>query len=252
MSMNLLDGRTAFVTGGTGGIGAAICRALAAAGANVAVGYNSSQTAAVQLVSEMAAVPRGHAAFSAPVTNSAALRDCAARITSKYGQCDILVNCAGTTRFVEHADLDALDDDLIDEIFRTNVRGALACTRAFLPALRQSDSAVVINISSVAGVTANGSNVAYCASKAALDNITRSLARALAPEVRVLSVSPGLVDTEFVRGLDAGWRAEQVSRTPLQRLAAPEDVASAVLVAASHMKFTTGAVLTVDGGRPLA
>jgi len=97
-----------------------------------------------------------------------------------------------------------------------------------------------------------GSNVMYCASKAALDNITKSLARALAPAVRVVSVSPGLVDTEFVRSLDPAWRDEQEARTPLGRLAAPKEVGAAVVAVVRDLTFTSGSVIAVDGGRPLA
>jgi len=96
-----------------------------------------------------------------------------------------------------------------------------------------------------------GSNIAYCASKAAVDNLTQSLARALAPQIRVVSVAPGLADTEFVQGLDSAWRDEQATRTPLGRLAMPEEVAAAVLALATHLTFTTGTVIPVDGGRPL-
>jgi len=166
----------------------------------------------------------------------------------------VLVNCAGITRFVPHRDLEALDDALADEILATNVRGPFAATRALLPLLRRSDhpgGAVVVNISSVAAVTAMGSNVMYCASKAALDNMTRSLARALAPAVRVVSVSPGLADTEFVRSLDRSWRDEQEARTPLQRLAMPEEVGAAVVSVVRDLTFMTGSVLALDGGRPL-
>jgi 3-oxoacyl-[acyl-carrier protein] reductase len=110
---------------------------------------------------------------------------------------------------------------------------------------------VVVNISSIAARTAMGSNVMYCASKAALDNMTLSLARALAPAVRVVSVSPGLVDTEFVKSLDAQWRDSQSARTPLGRLALPEEVAAAVMTAVRSLTFSTGCILAVDGGRPL-
>jgi 3-oxoacyl-[acyl-carrier protein] reductase len=110
---------------------------------------------------------------------------------------------------------------------------------------------VVVNISSIAAVIAMGSNVAYCASKAALDNMTCSLARALAPRIRVVSVSPGLVDTEFVKSLDQSWRDEQAARTPLRRLAVPAEVARAVVAAVTQLTFTTGAIIAVDGGRPL-
>jgi 3-oxoacyl-[acyl-carrier protein] reductase len=246
------DRPVAVVTGGTGGIGAAICKALGSAGFAVAVGYRRSAEAARRLA---AALPgSGHAAMSAAVTDSSSLRVLAAEVAQRYERCDVLVNCAGTTRFVPHGDLDGLDDALIDEILATNVRGSFAAVRAFLPLLRvslQPGGGVVVNISSIAARTAMGSNIMYCASKAALDNMTLSLARALAPAVRVISVSPGLVDTEFVKSLDPGWRDAQAARTPLGRLAAPEEVAAAVVAAVRDLTFTTGSVLSVDGGRPL-
>jgi 3-oxoacyl-[acyl-carrier protein] reductase len=246
------DNPVAFVTGGTGGIGTAICKALAGAGFAVAVGFRRSPDAAQRLI---AALPgAGHAALNTPVTDSAALRAAAEAIGERYERCDVLVNCAGMTRFVPHGDLDGLDDALIDEILSTNVRGSFAAVRALLPLLRASTlsgGAVVINISSIAARTAMGSNVMYCASKAALDNMTQSLARALAPTVRVISVSPGLVDSEFVKSLDADWRDQQAARTPMGRLATPDEVAAAVIVAVRDLKFTTGCILSVDGGRPL-
>ena len=161
----------------------------------------------------------------------------------------------GVTRFVPHADLDALDDELIDGILRTNVRGAIAAVRALRPLLERSrcqGGGVVVNVSSIAAVTGQGSNVAYCASKAALDSVTRSLGRALAPTIRVVSVSPGVVDTGFIRSLDPAWREEQLARTPLGRFASPEEVAAAILAVVRDLTFTTGGVVPVDGGRPLS
>lgn len=247
-----LAGKVAVVTGGSGGIGAAICQRLAEAGATVVVGYNSSQQPAEQLVSQMPAASLPHVALAAPVTNSDAMKNLATEVNSRYGRCDLLVNCAGTTRYCAHDDLDGLDDALIDQILATNVRGPFASVRAFKPLLKASGAGLVVNISSIAAVTAMGSNVIYCASKAAVDNMTKSLARALAPEIRVLSVSPGLADTDFVKQLDQSWRDEQVGRTPLKRLAMPEEVADAVIAAATHLTFTTGVVIPVDGGRPLS
>lgn len=246
------DCPVALITGGAGGIGAAIGRALAAVGFVVVVGFRRSAVAAEQLAASLPG--SGHAALRAPVTDSAGLRVLAAAVAERYERCDVLVNCAGITRFVPHADLDGLDDALIDEIFATNVRGSFAALRALLPLLRASSrpgGAVVVNISSIAARTAMGSNVMYCASKAAVDNMTQSLARALAPVVRVVSVSPGLVDTEFVKSLDPEWRDEQTARTPLGRLASPQDVAVAVVAAVRDLTFATGCVLPVDGGRPL-
>lgn len=254
--MQHLSGQVAVVTGGAGGLGEAICLGLAQAGCAVVVGYNNSKSAAEALVQRLAPGALQHAAMRCPVTDSGALAELAESVRQRWGRCDILVNCAGTTRFVPHADLDALDDDLIDQILGTNVRGSIAAVRAFRTLLEASSSSerssLVVNISSIAAVTAMGSNIAYCASKAAVDNLTKSLGRALAPSIRVLSVSPGLADTDFVKSMDRTWRDEQANRTPLKRLALPEEVANAVIAAATHMTFTTGAVIPVDGGRQLA
>ena len=246
-----LAGRIAVVTGGAGGLGSAICRALANEGAVVVLGYHRSAEAARALAAALPPVEPGHAALAAPVTDSAELTRLASEIERRFGGLDILVNCAGTTRFVSHGDLGALDDGLIDEILATNVRRPFVTARALRPLLERHGRGLIVNISSIAAVTAMGSNVIYCASKAALANLTKSLARALAPAIRVLSVSPGLVDTEFVKKMDVDWRNDQVSRTPRARLATPAEVAQAVVAAATHFTFSTGTVLAVDGGRPL-
>jgi 3-oxoacyl-[acyl-carrier protein] reductase len=249
---NLQPRPVALVTGGAGGLGSAICRRLADAGFCVVVGYNRSAEAAHRLAISLGG--QGHSARLAPVTESAQLKALATGIGKDYGRCDVLVNCAGITRFVRHADLDGLEDELIDDILATNVRGAFAAVRAFRPLLEKSPLAgggVVVNLSSAAGTLAMGSNVIYCASKAALDNMTKSLARALAPRIRVVSVSPALVDTEFVKSMDRGWRDDQAARTPLGRLTTPEEVANAVVAAITTLTFVTGSILLVDGGRSL-
>jgi 3-oxoacyl-[acyl-carrier protein] reductase len=234
-------------------MGTTICGALAREGFRVVVGYNSSADKAKALAARLPG--KGHVALAAPVTNSAGLATLAAEVSSRFGVCDVLVNCAGVTRFVAHGDLDGLDDALADNILATNVRGPFATVRALRSLLeksKQPGGGVVINISSIAGVTAMGSNVIYCASKAAVDNMTKSLARALAPKIRVVSVSPGLVANDFVRSMDKNWLDEQVNRTPLKRLAAPEEAAAAVVAAVKHLTFTTGSIIPVDGGRPLS
>lgn len=257
-----LNGKVALVTGGAGGIGAAICAELAAQGATVVVGYHTSADKAVTLAANLPVHAPGaaplvapdvapHVALHAPVTDSAAMTALGGEIERRFGRCDILVNCAGTTSFVPHADLDALDDGLIDRILATNIRGPFAAVRALRGLLAANGDGLVVNVSSIAAVTAMGSNVMYCASKAAVDNMTKSLARALAPAIRVASVAPGLSDTDFVKSMDRRWRDEQAARTPLSRLADPREVALAVVALATHLTFTTGAVIPVDGGRPL-
>ena len=167
------------------------------------------------------------------------------------GRLDVLVNNAAKSKVIRHHDLDALDDDFFDSVLQTNVRGAFATVRAFRRLLAADGGGLVVNISSLAARSANGSNIAYSASKAAMDNMTLSLARALAPEIRVVSVAPGLVDTEFTRGWDPAVRQRNIDHTPLGRLATPEDVGQAVVAVATDLTFVTGIVIPVDGGRPL-
>jgi 3-oxoacyl-[acyl-carrier protein] reductase len=238
------------VIGGSGAIGAAICRHFARAGAVCIPTYNNNEKAARELIAALPGV--GHWTKFVPIDVSSAMDAFAREVGERNGRVDVLVNCAGITRFVPHHDLDALDDQLIDDIFRVNWRGAFAAVRAFRNLLREGTGGLVVNISSIAGVTAMGSNVAYCASKAALDSMTRSLARALAPEIRVVSVSPGLVDSEFVKGLDKEWRDEQAARTPLKRLATADEIGAATVAVATQLKYSTGCIIPIDGGRPLA
>ena len=244
-----LAGRVALVSGASRGIGAATARLLAEAGAQVVLTHRDSEAGALEVLDSLSG--SGHRVIRAAAADTPALEAAAAEVASAYGRLDVLVNNAATTKVIPHADLRALDDELFDTILRTNVRGAFATVRAFHPLLKADGGGVIVNVSSLAARMANGSNVAYCASKAAMDNLTLSLARALAPEVRVLSVAPGLVDTQLTRTWDPAVRQRMIEHTPLGRLATPEDVAAAVLAAVASLPSTTGVVIPVDGGRPL-
>lgn len=249
--MPALSQKIALVTGGAGGIGEAICTQLAEAGASLIVTYNSNAQKAEDLILSLPGGSQKHQAFHAPNTDPARLMALTQFLTEEYGQLDILVNNAGITTPVPHNDLDALTDEWIDRIFQTNFRGSFAMIRACKGLLLASGDALVVNISSVAGQTGIGSNVAYCASKAAMDSMTRSLARALAPTIRVVSVSPGWVLGEYAKQFDPAYIQTQTDLTPLGRLATPNDVANAVLALATTLTFTTGSIIPVDGGRPL-
>ena len=244
-----MDGQVALVTGGGGGIGSAIARRLAQAGARVVITYNSNAEKAQRALDSLDG--DGHWAVQASVTDSERMKWLAGEVGGRFGRIDLIVNNAGITSPVPHDDLDGLSDDWIDRIFATNWRGAFATIRAFNSLLQEGDGGTVVNLSSVAGQTGVGSNVAYCASKAAMDSMTRSLARALAPKVRVLSVSPGWVLGEYAKRFDEAYLAEQAGKTPLNRLAMPEDVAEAVWAAHMALTYTTGVIVPVDGGRPL-
>lgn len=244
-----LAGKTAVVLGGSGGIGAASARLLAEAGARVAVVGGRDPAKADAIRGELPGA--GHGAYAAAIEDSAALARLAEQVQADFGGADILLNAAGMTRPVAHVDLEALTDELFDEVLRVNLRGAFAAIRAFAPQLRARGDGLVVNISSIAAQTAVGSSVAYCAAKAGVDVMGAALARALAPAIRVLTVSPGVVDTDFVPGRDPAWNARAAAATPLKRLAAAEDVARAVLACATHLTFSTGSVIQVDGGRHL-
>jgi ketoreductase RED2 len=165
----------------------------------------------------------------------------------RFGKLDVVVNNAGTTRRVPFQDLDGADDELWQRILAVNLMGPWYVSRAAAPALRETKGSIV-NVGSVAGLIAGGSSLPYAVSKAALHHLTRTLAQALAPDVRVNAVAPGLVDTPWT----AGWESNQaiVARTPLGRAATPEDIADAVDFLA-HAQFATGQVLAVDGGLTL-
>jgi len=249
LKQNSLENQVAVVTGGGGGIGSVICQYLAEAGASVVLTYHQSVEKTQAVADSLAG--DNHLVVQAPVDDSAALAQLAEQIQAHYARLDILVNNAGITRPVAHDDLDSLDDTLIDDIFRTNWRGAFASIRAFKNLLMADDGGLIINISSIAARTAVGSNVAYCASKAAMDSMTMSLARALAPKIRVVSVSPGWVEGDYAKKMPPEILDEQRQKTPLHRIAQPEDVADAVIAVATQLTFSTGCIIPVDGGRPL-
>jgi 3-oxoacyl-[acyl-carrier protein] reductase len=247
-----LESKVALVVGGSGGIGAAASRLLAQAGAQVAVTYRPDGRGEAIAADLVRVLPgREHLALPADISSSASLTALRDAVTQRFGRLHILVNAAGFTKPVSHADLDALDDDLIDRMFEVNWRGQFATIRAFVPLLKASGDGLIVSISSIAALTGVGSSIAYCAAKAGIDVMTKSLARALAPEIRVLAVSPGVVDTAFVPGRSADFNEKVAAAAPLKRIGRPEEIAAAILACATHLTFSTGSTIVVDGGRAL-
>ena len=247
--MPRLDGTVALITGGSRGIGAATARVFASEGARVVITHRDSAADAEAVVTSLPG--EGHRVIQASAVDTDALRAAAGSVAETEGRLDVLVNNAARSRVIPHTDLDTLDDAFFDAVMQTNVRGAFATVRAFRTLLASGDGGVVVNISSLAARMAEGSNIAYSASKAAIDNMTLSLARALAPEIRVVSVAPGLVETQFTASWSPAVRQRQIDRTPLGRLTTPEEIGRAVLSVATDLSATTGTVIAVDGGRPL-
>jgi 3-oxoacyl-[acyl-carrier protein] reductase len=244
-----LEGRIAFVTGGSNGIGAATVRLLAEGGATVVIGYNRGADRAAALLAEIGG--GGHATQQLTLEDSTSIAAAAKAIGDRFGRLDILVNSAGYTRPVPHADLDALDDALFDTVLIANVRGPFATIRAMVPLLRASADAVIVNVSSLAAITGVGSSIAYGASKAALDTMSMSLARVLGPTIRVLCVSPGAVATDFVAGRDRAALEKMAQATPLKRVVEADDIALSILACVTHLRVATGTRIVVDGGRHL-
>jgi len=232
----------ALVTGSSSGIGAAIARRLTAGGMTVVVNSRSSVAAGEALAAELP----GESYLQADVADEEQARRLVAETVQRHGRLDLLVNNAGTTSVIPHRDLDAATPEVWRRIFDVNVFGTWQLTAAAMPHLRASGAGCVINISSIAGVRPTGSSIPYAASKAAVNHLTRLLAAAVGPEVRVNAVAPGLVDTPWTADWDE-IRALVHKIAPLHRSATPDDVA-VVVMGLVRSTYVTGEVVLVDGG----
>jgi NAD(P)-dependent dehydrogenase (short-subunit alcohol dehydrogenase family) len=248
-----LRGRVAIVTGGGTGIGQAVCLRLAKAGVKaVVVNYSRSAEDAHATASELVSLGSEALAHQADISDESAVKAMMTATLDRFGRLDVLVNNAGTTHFVPAPDLDGLTEDVWNDILSVNVKGTFYCCRAAAPELRKTKGAIV-NIASIAGHRGAGSSIAYSVSKAGVLQLTRSLAIALAPDVRVNSVSPGLVSTRWFKsrfGEEANvpYEASFVSTTPLGVIATPDHVAIAVMAFIEN-DLVTGQDVVVDGGR---
>ncbi len=248
--MRLTD-RVVLVTGGGTGMGRAMSLRFAREGAAVIVNYARSRDDAEATVREIEALQpslgAGSAALQGDVTSEAGVKAMIAEIETRFGRLDILVNNAGWSTRVPHHKLEDLTDEIWDRTLDTNLRGAFYCVRAAMPLLRKSPAPAIVNVASAAAFSSAGSSIVYAASKAAMVSMTKSLARAFAPQVRVNAVCPGLIRTRF-----AGWPEEAFEQarevTPIGRLVTVEDVAGLVFFLAVEATSMTGEAILADGG----
>jgi NAD(P)-dependent dehydrogenase (short-subunit alcohol dehydrogenase family) len=237
-----LNGQVAVVAGGSGGIGFAIVKRLSSLGAKVIVLVRNDIELMQKRLDEL---KEGHLALLTDITDTKSLIDAA----NKLDQCDILINSAGYSTIIPHKNLEELTDELFDNIVKINFRSVFSTIRTFTPLLEKSNSAVIINISSTSAVRTGGSNMVYAASKAGVDSLTRNLSKALSP-IRVISISPGSVNSGFL-DLPKSFYDQVGASTPLKRSGTEEDIASAVEAVLTTMRFTTGNIIAVDGGKSL-
>ncbi len=241
-----LKGLTALITGGGTGIGRATALLFAKEGAGVAVNYSKSQDKAEEVARLAREMGVKAMAIRADVSKDSEARALVEKVVAEFGRLDILVNNAGFTRRVDHRDLEALTEEIWDRTFDVNLKGAFYCARAAIPVMKRQGGGSIINVASVAGLTGFGSSIAYCASKAGMISLTKSLARAFSPEIRVNAIAPGFIETGFVN-----WEPEIVERSrrtnPLGRNFQPEEVAEAALFLAVTSALT-GQTIMVDGG----
>lgn len=242
----------ALVTGSATGVGRACVLQFAARGYDVVVNYSRSQSDAEQTVADARQQGATALLVCCDVSDDNAVRQMIEQVQSTFARLDVLVNNAATTSFIPHHDLEGLTESMWDRMLAVNLKGAFFVTRAASKLLRESGNGSVVNVSSVAGITGNGSSIAYCATKAGLNTMTKSLARVLAPEVRVNAVCPGPIDSRWIREGNPDWDLdEMVTGYPIPKASQPDDIADAVLFFAAGTSMTTGQLLSVDGGQTL-
>jgi 3-oxoacyl-[acyl-carrier protein] reductase len=253
-----LRGRVALVTGGATGIGRATVLALARAGAaGIAINYRSAKKEAEKLAVKVKKTGARALCVGADVKRDDEVRRMVREVKNYFRRLDVLVNNAGVTHWVPIGDLDRLTDEVWDDILDVNLKGAFRCSRAAAPLLKKTGG-MVVNVASISGVLAPAtmSSLPYATAKAALIHLTRGLAVALAPEVRVNAVAPAFTDTPWMKkhyGADYDQvTAKAAAGYPLKRIATPEDVAAAIVGLVAGGDFVTGQTLIVDGGLSLS
>lgn len=254
--MELKEG-VVIVTGSATGVGAASAKLLATKGCNVVINYTRSEEEARETQGACEALGVETLLCKADVSDDADCRRMANEAIAKWGRIDGLINNAGTTHFVNHANLEGLTAEDFHRIYAVNVVGPYQMTRAVAAQMKSQGKGAVVNVSSIAGVMGLGSSIAYTASKGALNTMTLSLARALGPEIRVNTICPGFITGRWLRGGmgdDAyeAAKAAQERNTPLRKAGTPEDMAQAAVWFIEGADLITGEILIVDAGSHLA
>ena len=242
--------RAALITGGGTGVGRSTTLQLADRGFHVAINYSRSSDDAEETAASARSKGVRSVTLACDVSNDEQVREMIERCRTEFGRLDVVVNNAGMTHFVQHADLEAMTEDKWDRILAVNLKGPFFVSRAAIPLMRASGGGSIVNVASVAGVAGSGSSIAYAASKGGLITMTKSLAKAFAPDIRVNAVCPGPIISRWLADhqdmIDAA-----IKLTPLKRASSTDDIADAVTFLACDASMMTGQALIVDGGRTM-
>jgi 3-oxoacyl-[acyl-carrier protein] reductase len=248
----MTERKKALVTGGATGIGRSAVLALARAGYDVAINYASSAKAAQELAKEAEALGARTLLLQCDVSDEPAVRQMMKQIDEAFGHLDALVNNAGTTAKWKVKDLESLDLAEWDRTFAVNVRGLFQVTRAAVPLLKKGTAPSIVNTASIVGLRPGPQPLPYAASKAAVVNMTKTLAWNLGPEIRVNAVAPGWMEGDWMQRMLGdkyedlmGKRARQ---TPLKRCVTADDVAETMMSLITANRFVTGEIVVIDGG----
>ena len=240
------NNKVVLVTGGGTGIGKAICLEFAKASFDVVLTYNNSKREALKTLKECGKYSDNCYAFQTDLADYEQIINLYSKINSLFGRLDHLVNCAGWTKFIPHQDIGSLTKDLFEKVININLTGTFLCIKEAIPLLAKANGSSMVNISSIAGYTGVGSNIAYCAAKAGITAMTKSFARSLGPNIRVNSVAPGLVETKMSQDW-TDYLALTREKSPLKKLTDKNDIARAALLLAQTGSIT-GETIVVDSG----
>lgn len=243
-------GKVALVTGGGTGVGRAAVLQFARRGYAVAVNYSRSREDAEQTVRDAQALGVAAVAMAANVAHDDEVRAMIEQCRSTWGRLDVVVNNAGTTHFIDHTNLEAVTDQVWEDILSVNLKGPFQVCRAAIPLLRESGGGAIVNVASVAGVSGAGSSIPYAASKGALITLTKSLAKAFAPDIRVNAVCPGVIISRWLADHQEMIEAA-LKVTPLGKASSTDDIADVITFLACDAQNMTGQALVIDGGRTI-
>ena len=249
--------KAAVITGSATGVGAATARMLAGKGWNVAINYTKSQKEAGEVSAACEKLGADTIVVQADVASDADCRRLVDDAVKKFGRLDALVNSAGTTKFVNHKDLDGLSAEDFARIFAVNTTGPYLMARAAAPHLKKSGKAAIVNVSSLGGLRGSGSSIAYGASKAALNALTMSLGRVLGPEIRVNAVCPAFIQGRWLKDnlgeeLYEQMKKQAEANNPLKMAPTPEDVAEHIVWLIEGAHLMTGQIISIDAGQSIA